>query len=78
MLLLPVKKQKTPACIREIQVHKLWTKVYSQQELTAMHYTHTHTHTGFSRNVKENGTIKVATKLAIGIHQTFSIFVLIN
>ena len=31
-----VKKQKTLACIREIQVHKLWTKVYSQKELTAM------------------------------------------
>ena len=31
-----VKKQKTPTCIREIQVHKLWTKVYSQQGLTAM------------------------------------------
>ena len=36
MLLLPVKKQKTLACIREIQVHKLWTKVYSQKGLTAM------------------------------------------
>ena len=31
-----VKKQKTPARIREIQVHKLWTKVYSQQGLTTM------------------------------------------
>ena len=30
------KIQKTPACIREIQVHKLWTKVYSQKGLTAM------------------------------------------
>ena len=32
------KKQtkKTLACIREIQVHKLWTKVYSQNGLTAM------------------------------------------
>ena len=36
MLLLPVKKQKTLACIREIQVHKLWTKVYCQKGLTAM------------------------------------------
>ena len=36
MLLVPAKKQKTPACIREIQVHKLWTNVYSQQGLTAM------------------------------------------
>ena len=36
MLLPPAKKQKTPACIREIQVHKLWTKVYSQKGLTAM------------------------------------------
>ena len=36
MPLLPVKKQKTPACIREIQVYKLWTKVYSQKGLTAM------------------------------------------
>ena len=30
------EKQKTLACIREIQVHKLWTKVYSQKGLTAM------------------------------------------
>ena len=30
------KKQKTLVCIREIQVHKLWTKVYSQSGLTAM------------------------------------------
>ena len=29
-------KQKTLVCIREIQVHKLWTKVYSQKGLTAM------------------------------------------
>ena len=29
------KKQKTPACIKKIQVHKLWTKVYSQKRLTA-------------------------------------------
>ena len=36
MLLLPAKKQKTPVCIREIQVHKLWTKVYSQKGLTTM------------------------------------------
>ena len=34
---VPAKKQKTPACIRKIQVHKLWTKVYSQQGLAAMH-----------------------------------------
>ena len=38
MPLLPAKKQKTPAWIREIQVHKLWTKVYSQKGLTAMHF----------------------------------------
>ena len=25
------KKPKTPACIREIQVRKLWSKVYSQK-----------------------------------------------
>ena len=31
-----IKKHKTLAWIREIQVHKLWTKVYSQKELTAM------------------------------------------
>ena len=37
MLLPPAKKQKTPACIREIQGHRLWTKVYSQKGLTAMH-----------------------------------------
>ena len=30
------EKTKDTACIREIQVHKLWTKVYSQQGLTAM------------------------------------------
>ena len=36
MPLPPAKKQKSPACIREIQVHKLWTKVYSQKGLTAM------------------------------------------
>ena len=36
MPLPPVKKQKTLACIREIQVHKYWTKVYSQKGLTAM------------------------------------------
>ena len=29
------KKQKTPACIRGIQVHKLWTKVYPQKGLAA-------------------------------------------
>ena len=40
MLLPPVKKQKTPACIREIQVYKLWTKVYSQKGLTAMVIVH--------------------------------------
>ena len=33
MPLPPAKKQE--ACIREIQVHKLWTKVYSQKGLTA-------------------------------------------
>ena len=37
MPLIPAKKQKTPACIREIQVHKLWPMVYSQQGSTAMH-----------------------------------------
>ena len=36
MPLPPAKKQKAPACIREIQVHKFWTKVYSQKGLTAM------------------------------------------
>ena len=36
MPLVPAKKQKTPTCIREIQVHKLWTKVYSQQGLTGV------------------------------------------
>ena len=36
LLLQPAKKQKTPACIREIQVHKLRTKVYSLKGLTAM------------------------------------------
>ena len=33
------RREKILACIREIQVHKLWTKVYSQNGLTAMHYT---------------------------------------
>ena len=38
---LPAEKQKTPAFIREIQVHKLWTKVYSPKGLTAMYlYDH--------------------------------------
>ena len=32
----PTKKLKALACIREIQVHKLWTNVYSQKGLTAM------------------------------------------
>ena len=36
MPLPPEKKQKTLACIREIQVNKLWTKVYSRKGLTAM------------------------------------------
>ena len=31
MLLPPAKKQKTLACIREIQVHNFWTRVYSQK-----------------------------------------------
>ena len=31
MPLPPVKKQKTRACVREKQVHKLWTNVYSQK-----------------------------------------------
>ena len=39
MLLPPAKKQNTLACIRETQVHKLWTKVYSQKGLTAMMFT---------------------------------------
>ena len=38
MALPPAKKPKAPACIREIEVHKLWTKVYSQEGLTAMQY----------------------------------------
>ena len=25
----PMKRPKAPACIKEVQVHKLWTKVYS-------------------------------------------------
>ena len=37
MPLPPAKNEKTLACIREIQVHKLWTKVYSQKGLTAMY-----------------------------------------
>ena len=39
MPLPPAKKQKTLACIRQIQVHKLWTKVYSQKGLTAVYLT---------------------------------------
>ena len=38
----PVKKQKTLASIREIQVHKHWTKVYSRKGLTAMNNNHIH------------------------------------
>ena len=34
------KKTKNPACIREIQVRKLGTKVYSQKGLTAMGVAH--------------------------------------
>ena len=30
------KTKDPPTCIREMQVHKLWTKVYSQKGLTAM------------------------------------------
>ena len=30
------RRKKTVACIREMQVHKLWTKVCSQKGLTAM------------------------------------------
>ena len=41
MPLSPAKMQKTPACIRETQVHKLGTKVYSQNGLTATHFHHT-------------------------------------
>ena len=42
MLLPPVQKQKILASIREIQVNKLWTKVYSQKGLTAMQYIYFH------------------------------------
>ena len=31
------KNQKTSACIREIQVHKLWTTVYSQKGVNIVH-----------------------------------------
>ena len=34
------KKTKNPACVREIQVRKLRTKVYSQKWLTAMGVAH--------------------------------------
>ena len=36
MPLPPAKKLRTLDCIREIQVHKLWTKVYCQKGLTAV------------------------------------------
>ena len=36
MPLPPAKNKRPLACIREIQVHKLWTRVYSQKGLTAM------------------------------------------
>jgi len=39
------KRKEKKACIREIQVHKLWTKVYSQKGLTAIHCTHVHPNT---------------------------------
>ena len=41
MQLLPAKFQKTPTCIKEIQVQKSCTKVYFQKELTAITQTHT-------------------------------------
>ena len=34
------QQQKKTACIREIQVRKLWTKVYSQKWLTAIGVAH--------------------------------------
>ena len=37
MPLPPAKKQKTLACLRKVQVHKHWTKVYFQKGLTAMY-----------------------------------------
>ena len=40
MLLPPVKKQKTLACVREIGVHKLRTQVDSQQGLAATELRH--------------------------------------
>ena len=47
----PAKKQKILACIREIQVHKLWTKVYSQKGLTAMPKSRDHMPTTSLRGV---------------------------
>ena len=38
--------KKTPACIREIQVHKLWTKVYSQNGLTRSYAVPANTSSG--------------------------------
>ena len=46
------KKPKTPACIRETQVHKLCTKVYSQKGLTAMEAGE-HASTGTSHSHQE-------------------------
>ena len=55
MPLPPAKKQKTPACVREIQVHKLWTKVYSQNGLTAM-WRHFHTTTAKIHKIYNNNS----------------------
>ena len=45
--------KKTPACIREIQVHKLLTKVYSQKGLTATYHVSL---AGSKEEVKVQGT----------------------
>ena len=56
MPLPPAKKQKTPACISEIQVHKLWTKVYSQKGLTVMSF-----HKVSSLQVKQSDFISLCS-----------------
>ena len=38
--------------MREIQVHKLWTKVYSQKGLTAMHHDRPHQYQKHNKNVQ--------------------------
>ena len=77
----PAKKQKNLACIREIQVHKLWTKVYSQMGLTAMWsnmvrgcmvYTERATTAAVSHATSHVSAVKYTTLMDIQKHATKS------